>query len=138
MNRRLTRSQRHEVIERGIALARATRELRGSGAAREEVGCGRRWQQAGLACPLAVEGRCLLFTDRPLRCRCWGVPEQAAYMEDIRSTLAALSRNVYLALTGSLPPRGGLRFTIADTVSGRFVQLYFQSMLQEDGKTERG
>lgn len=134
MNRRLTRSQRHEAIERGIALGRALQELQGNGGEGERQDLDRRWRQAGLTCPLAVEEGCLLFDERPIRCRCWNVSEQAVRMDDIRSALAALSRNVYLALTGSFPPREELRFTIADTVSGKFVQLYFQAMLQEGRK----
>ncbi len=133
MNRRLTRSQRHEAIERGIVLSRAMQELQ-SGEGAEESDFVRRYREAGLACPLAVEGGCLLFDQRPIRCRCWSVPEDVVELADIHSALAALSRNVYLALTGSFPPRGELRFSIADTVSGRFVQLYFQAMLQEDRK----
>ncbi len=134
MNRRLTRSQRHEAIERGIAVGRALQKLRQDGKEGEREDLAHHWRQAGLVCPLAEEGRCLLFDERPIRCRCWSVPEEAVPMEDIRSALAALSRNVYLALTGSFPPSGVLRFTIADTVSGKFVQLYFQAMLQEEGK----
>ncbi len=132
MNRRLTRSQRHEAIERGIALSRAMQELLSEEAGEEDVV--RSWREAGLVCPLAADEGCLLFDQRPIRCRCWSVPEDVVELADIHSALAALSRNVYLALTGSFPPRGELRFSIADTVSGKFVQLYFQAMLQEDRK----
>ncbi len=132
INRRLTRTERHEAIERGIALGRAMQELqRQDDTAGRDFG--RRYREAGLVCPLARDGRCLLFDERPIRCRCWSVEEEVK-MDDIRSGLAALSRNVYLALTGSFPPRDELRFSIADTVSGKFVQLYFQALLQEEKK----
>ncbi len=134
LNRRLTRVQRHETIERGIALARAIQDLQAKGTAGEQEDLARRYREAGLVCPLLVEGRCLLYDERPIRCRCWSVDGEVVRIDDIRSALAALSRNVYLALTGSFPPRDELRFTIADTVSGKFVQLYFQAMLREERK----
>jgi len=44
--------------------------------------------------------------------------------------LVNISHNMYLALTGAFPPEGVLQFTMADTVSGRFVQSCFDTMLK--------
>ena len=47
----------------------------------------------------------------------------------IGSALAFVPMAIFLALTGSFSPAGDMQFSIADTVSGRFVQQYFQAIL---------
>jgi hypothetical protein len=47
--------------------------------------------------------------------------------------IAALSRQAFLAITGQQAPSTDLRFSSADTLSGKFVELYFQAMLQVNG-----
>lgn len=82
-----------------------------------------------LTCPLLVERACLLHTHRPLRCRTGLSPEtQSRLKEAIHNS----SRTVFLALTGKFPPETGLWFSNFDTVSGRFVQQYFQAMIKDD------
>jgi Polymorphic toxin system, DSP-PTPase phosphatase len=74
-------------------------------------------------CPLAEEGDCLICDHRPLRCR-------SITNETQKSTLTAMtrkvSRDIFLALTDSFPPDDTPLFSVVDTVSGRFVQQYFQ------------
>ncbi|MBU0944860.1 MAG: dual specificity protein phosphatase family protein [Proteobacteria bacterium] len=113
MNSRLTQKKRHHVLE--LALQAGTRE--GEESTQEYL------------CPLFGEGTCLICSQRPLRCRQVGDSAQRALLD---RTTAGLSRDIFLALTGSFPPQGALHFSISNTVSGRFVQQYFQ--LMRDGK----
>ena len=85
---------------------------------------------AGAVCPLSFAGDCMLYEHRPFRCR-WhghsGFSEQ--FQGDYSEMLANISHNMYLALTGGFPPEEDLLFSMADTVSGRFVQVCFNTML---------
>ncbi len=81
-------------------------------------------------CPLSVAGKCMLYGSRPFRCRWSGGRLEKELAEEYNDILANLSHNMYLALTGAFPPNGALRFTMAETVSGRFVQACFAAMLQ--------
>jgi hypothetical protein len=47
----------------------------------------------------------------------------------LQDAIRKASREIFLALTGSFSPAGDMQFSIADTVSGRFVQQYFQAIL---------
>jgi hypothetical protein len=42
--------------------------------------------------------------------------------------LKNLSQNIFLALTGTFQPEDNLEFSMADTVSGRFIQVCFKAM----------
>lgn len=84
---------------------------------------------AGSHCPLLEGGKCLLPANRPFRCRWAGTRLPSEKKESFAAMLTNLSRDVFLALTGSFPPEGSLRFSMADTVSGHFVQECFTTML---------
>jgi len=49
----------------------------------------------------------------------------------IFQAVAELSQQTFLSLTGEIPPGDNLKFSSADTISGKFVQLYFQAMTGE-------
>ena len=80
-------------------------------------------------CPLSNAGECLLYENRPFRCRWSGSALKQGRKEEFTAMLVNLSRNMYLAQTGAFPPEGALQFSMADTVSGRFVQVYFKAMM---------
>lgn len=109
MNSSLSQGKRHQVLELALKVAN------GGGS------------ESGMSylCPLFADGTCLICGQRPLRCRLVRGSEQRTLLD---ATAARLSRDIFLALTGSFPPQGVLHFSIADTVSGRFVQQYFQVM----------
>ncbi len=113
MNVRLSREKRHIVLD--LALNAAAQCGRGQGG------------EGGMTyvCPLFEAGGCLVCSQRPLRCR---QVQDEAQREALNKAAAKLSRDIFLAMTGSFPPEGVLHFSITDTVSGRFVQQYFQMM----------
>lgn len=80
------------------------------------------------ACPLLVSGLCQGFESRPLCCRTFDLPpEQAAQLwrQSLTPALAKISREVFFTLTGQFMPEGFPLFSMADVVSGRYVQRFF-------------
>lgn len=101
INSQLSREKRKTVLERALEKSSST-----------------------YLCPLLEEGNCLICDRRPLRCRNISDVEKKKTLTAITTKI---SRNVFLALTDSFPSGDVLRFSIIDTVSGRFVQQYFQA-----------
>ncbi len=127
LNRQLNREQRLAAMERAGETSCRLRKMQKEEGCSPEEAARRIAADQSLSCPLLVDQACLLHTNRPLRCRSGlDIKAQARLQE----TIANSSRAVFLALTGEFPPTTGLRFSIFDTVSGRFVQQYFQAMIK--------
>lgn len=84
-------------------------------------------RHVGAPCPLLWEGRCQAYGLRPLRCILADLEPEAR-----AGTLAALtpevdkaSRELFHAFTGRFMPEGFPRFSVADAVTGRHVQAFF-------------
>jgi len=120
-------------VERKSAIHEALKIVKGAGlskAAETEVEFQRRkkiWLEEKKCCPLYKNGHCQIGAERPLRCYL----KDDSQMEDYREMIDDLSRDVFLALTGSASPDKKINFPMHDIVSGRFVQHYFQAMLQK-------
>ncbi len=85
------------------------------------------------SCPLSQNNCCcLIASERPVHCRSL---QDNSDRKEISSAIDSLSRDVFFALTGSFPPQKQLTFSILDTISGKFVQYYFQEMLKISGKS---
>ncbi|WP_310600699.1 dual specificity protein phosphatase family protein [Desulfobulbus sp.] len=132
VNRGLTRRQRQAAIERAVALAQTMKDLHRQypGLATEELAA--HFSHVPLPCPLLADGRCQVFADRPPRCR-YGQATDAGVAVAVAGLMAELSRQAYQILTGRMPLATELRFSSADTVSGKFVQLYFQAACGKTG-----
>ena len=116
------------MIARAFSLAQRLQELR-----RQYPGVATAAMLADslcepLDCPLLESGICLVLADRPRRCRYWGLAGGEEQDREISQAMASLSQETFLSLTGRTPPVEALRFSSADTISGKFVQLYFQAM----------
>jgi Fe-S-cluster containining protein len=84
------------------------------------------------SCPLLAYELCTLFPHRPLQCRLYDTPDKLAesiWNELVTPALDALSRDVFMAFAGTFPPSHGLRFSLPDVVSGRYVQAFFHVLL---------
>jgi len=79
-------------------------------------------------CPLFQSGHCLVLANRPFRCRWQQTKLTEQRKDEFTAMLTNLSQNIFLALTGAFQPEERLQFSMADTVSGRFVQTCFQAM----------
>jgi hypothetical protein len=133
INRNLKQEQRQVVIERAFDLARLLQKLHHRQPGLTTAALATCFPEEPLQCPLLEDGQCLVFAERPLRCRSWGSIYGETRTEEIVQAIAALSRQAYQTLTGRTPPAKDLQFSSADTISGKFVQLYFQAMTGEDG-----
>lgn len=128
INATLKAGQRQEVITRALELTGRLKELhhRQPGLATDALAAA--FPEEVLACPLLEQGDCLVFADRPPRCRYWELDPDSEQARHLRESLLALSALAYERLTGQPLPGRQLLFSSADTISGRFVQLYFQAM----------
>ncbi len=106
VNSRLSREKRNAVLERALRPS----------------------EGEDFICPLAESNDCLICVNRPLHCRTHLKDEQRSSLELIA---AKISKDIFLALTESFPSGPPLHFSINDTVSGRFVQQYFQVISRE-------
>jgi len=87
-------------------------------------------------CPLLVDGRCRLFDNRPLRCRVSGLQDEADFMKETAAPiLERLSREVFFAFAAMLPGGDPPRFTLAETVSGKYAQIFFHYLMEMERKT---
>ncbi|WP_448873838.1 protein-tyrosine phosphatase family protein [Desulfobulbus propionicus] len=135
VNRTLKKLQRQQVIDRAIALAHRLKELHHQHPGLDSANLAGLVDDASLMCPLSSSEGCLVFDDRPPRCRYWHLQEQTEHYRRFAGQIAELSRHAFQALTGQEPPQGDLRFSSADTLSGKFVELYFQVMLGQTGRS---
>ena len=133
INRTLKHNQRQQVIDRALDLARRLKELhhRHPGFKPAELAAAE--PGLDLACPLVEGGECLVFADRPARCRYFDLGVDDARLVTLTRAIDELSLQAYWTLTGQDPPAAPLGFSSADTISGKFVQLYFQAMAKEVG-----
>ena len=141
INEELTSEMRQSLIERATQASRQERLLR---QAQEHTPPGASGSQTpkgdscladmAFSCPLLEADRCLLFYMRPLQCRTYGMPADAAeaVWQHISPVLARLSSQAFLALSGSFLPESPLTFSIAEVVSGRYVQRFFHQLRLAD------
>lgn len=131
MNLQLSSTARQVAIHTALQLKSESGISR---AAKDDEELARRkrvWRKKGLACPLLKDGTCQIFADRPFHCR---QVKQTVMIDQYGDMIEKLSRDVFFALTSSFPPDKKLTFPMHDTISGRFVQHYFQAMLQKTGQ----
>lgn len=106
MNRRFTSGQRERLIKKAVAAAK----------------------KEGALCPFNNGSGCEIYEIRPARCRIYRALEFSADEHEIRDMLFELSQSVFLAFSGKFLPNADFTFSVADTVSGKFVQAYFHYM----------
>jgi len=131
MNRTLTSDLRTEAIHKAGEVCKKTRDIKarlcekGYDPDKDKKALIETYSREKILCPLSKESRCCLFEYRPIRCRLFSAPDDAVDLDLIKNTIFGISRNVFFALSGSFLEKKTLSFSLADTVSGRFVQEYF-------------
>lgn len=106
INRIFTSAQREVLIKKAVDVSGKERVL----------------------CPLNDGGGCEVFDMRPARCRFYGTLEFSSDKHEIHEMLFELSQSVFLAFSGQFLPGTDFIFSVADTISGKFVQKYFHYM----------
>jgi Fe-S-cluster containining protein len=85
----------------------------------------REYGKQGILCPLSHESKCTLYDYRPIRCRLYNVPGGLINLNEINDTLFKISRHLFFAFCGVFLEDRNFRFSLAATVSGRYIQQYF-------------
>lgn len=131
MNRTLTTETRRAAIDRAVAACRQIRELQrrleaqGIDTHRDPAALAHAYDAQKILCPLNLDGKCMLYHLRPIRCRLHGHAASTLDPAAIRDRVSELSHNVFLAFSGCFMANDELAFPLAEVVSGRFVQRYF-------------
>jgi protein-tyrosine phosphatase/Fe-S-cluster containining protein len=149
MNTSLTSDERKAAIERAVGVGKRIRDIEKTlGAAPDKTtnDLHKLYAREKIRCPLNVDSRCVVYSARPIACRLYGlsvsrgdaveifagqneadtISEPQLDLDQIHELLVRISSNMLHALTSTFPTEKNLTFVLADTVSGRFVQGYFE------------
>ncbi|TKB24772.1 hypothetical protein FCL47_16135 [Desulfopila sp. IMCC35006] len=88
-------------------------------------------------CPLNQNNTCLLHKSRPVHCRLKGFSPDTESLAAIDLELAQLSREVYQALFGQEADQPPPAVSFSDSVSGKFIQQYFQYLTTRKAPDEK-
>ncbi len=131
MNKHLKSDLRLQLVHRAMEISREIdkikRELGGTGDDPDVdlTELTKAYSEKRILCPLNVKEQCCLYEYRPIKCRIHGIPEKYLDLQKIHKILYDISQSVFFAFSGSFWGKEGLAFSLADTISGRFVQKYF-------------
>lgn len=106
MNKLFTSAQRETMIKRAVESYKKENNL----------------------CPFNKGSGCEAYDIRPARCRVYGAGKFSEDKHEIQNMLFELSQTVFLAFSGQFLPDTAFTFSVADTISGKFVQKYFHYM----------
>ncbi len=106
MNRHFSSSQRENLIHKAVETYKNKNSL----------------------CPFNKDSACKAYKIRPARCRIYGTDKFSKDRNEIDNMLHELSQAVFLAFSGKFQSDLNFTFSIADTISGKFVQKYFHFM----------
>jgi protein-tyrosine phosphatase len=131
VNSDLSSEFRRVVIQKGMDAQKKMRELKRG--LRPEADNPRAAKEAaiqayaekGILCPLSHESKCSLYDHRPIRCRLSNVPAGVINLQEINDALFEISRHLFFAFCGVFLEDRNFRFSLAATVSGRYIQQYF-------------
>lgn len=124
INKILTAEQRQQAIERAVDVWKQIRAIVRNESAASKEDLEDHYSRKNLLCPLYVDG-CLLADYRPLSCRLYGIEKEVIDMNLLEEMLTNISRSLFMSLSGFFPEKNLFLVSCADTVSGRFAQIYF-------------
>ena len=114
INRHFTSAQREGLIKRAVET----------------------YKKENMLCPFNKGSGCEIYKMRPARCRIYGAVEFSDDKHEIQNMLFELSQTVFLAFSGKFLPDMDFTFSVADTISGKFVQKCFHYMSDIEKKTK--
>jgi len=129
INRQLRLKERKNIIKKANQLLRNEKKLKAgidSDGADFQGNMNRLFKARHLECPLLENSKCLFFEYRPLRCRVHGMGIDDQEMKRIYELVFDISRMLFFALSGRFLQRGKMQFSIAEVISGRFMEAYFK------------
>ena len=113
MNRHFTSKQREILIKRAVETQK----------------------KENRSCPFNEGSGCEAYEIRPARCRIYGAVKFSEDKHEIQNMLFELSQTVFLAFSGKFQPDIDFTFSVADTISGKFVQKCFHFMSDIENTT---
>ncbi len=131
MNKHLKSETRSAIIERAVLVSKKTRRIEkdlehtGRDLRSKKSSLRLNFDKEKILCPLNGEKGCALYDFRPIRCRAFDLPEHLKNSASIDTMLFDLSKNLFFAFSGEFLKEKDFTFSLADTVSGKFVQKYF-------------
>ncbi len=129
LNRELTASARTSAINRALACGKKVNNSLKCLVPGQPLGLQELYVKDAFLCPLSVEGSCILFKSRPIRCRSnGGNGVEKKILKSVLDELTRLSNETFLLLAGQLPKGPGIYSSLIETVSGKFIQTYFHLM----------
>ncbi len=121
INRHFTSAQRQRLIQRSVAVSKSVTSP----------------DAADTLCPFNDGKGCEIYDIRPARCRIYGKKDFVQDQDEINSMLFELSKSVFLAFSGKFLSDTDFVFPVAEIVSGKFVQKYFNYMADIERKHTR-
>jgi len=94
------------------------------------------YKKENMPCPLNDGSGCTIFDIRPVRCRTYGAIKFSEDKDEIRDMLFELSQALFLAFSGQFLSDTVFTLSVADAISGKFVQKYFHYMLAVEKNTD--
>ncbi len=131
LNTRIRIEDRHRLVERANRLLRELRTAQKNASGKESFLA--QHGKPDISCPL-LEKECKIFEVRPLHCRISGQNIPGKKTKPLREILVEVSRMLFFALSGKFLERGRLEFSMAQVVSGRFMEDYFRFAVNTDSK----
>ena len=130
LNKKLSSSDRLAAIDRAVAIDKVVHHYSSSRGERAPEKSP--VEIADYRCPLSVETKCILYAHRPLLCRLHGLAD-SSLLERAGQQMIEISRRLFFELSGTYL-EGALLFPVTHVVSGRFVQDYFNFLMQSEDK----
>ena len=134
INLELSHAERIEVIRKGVEASKleksAANDLKDGKSSGEYCLSG-----SDGSCPLLMNKYCMLYDNRPLQCRTFGVDHSEdgqLWGEFLEPALNKISSEIWFAYTGSMTGNKIPLFSLPDVVSGKFIEPLFKRMM-EDG-----
>jgi Fe-S-cluster containining protein len=131
INKILKSDVRSEVIRNAVGVFKKIGKIRrlldkdGDDPGADKQNLIETYNQKKILCPLNRGGKCCLYEYRPIQCRLYDVSENMIDLASVHVMLFNISKNVFFAFSGSFLEKDSLSFSLAETVSGKFVQEYF-------------
>lgn len=125
VNKNMKTSTREGVVEKAREVCKQTEKLKQNLSIADDEGLKKAYEAEKILCPLNIDSTCIMFDSRPISCRLYGTSQNFILPQVLERNLYQLSQNIFFALSGVFLKDSRLTFSLAETVSGRFVQRYF-------------
>ncbi len=136
MNRHLKGEDRIEAIRRALDYSKAGETGAQPDRPKKRLPSQEANETRSALCPLSQDDICLIYEYRPLSCRLHGITAPDIDGKAPGEILQRLSNEVFLLYSGFFMPEPPLRFSLIDTVSGRFVQTYFYYLAEQSAQKQ--